>query len=113
MTPHSILGLIVLILSLFVGCTGLATSGMMHFYKGDKPWAEREKVYVVARVHRFSSYIMLLLGNGVCSGGIASYFSKIGTDHEFGYWGTFGLCSSVFFLLAVGLHEFFMRRYNR
>jgi len=86
---------------------------MMHFYKGDKPWAEREKVYTIAKVHRFSSYLMLLLGNGVCSGGIATYFSKIGNKSEFGYWGTFGLCSSVFFLLAVGLHEFFMRRYNR
>ena len=52
---------------------------------------------------------MLLLGNGVCSGGIATYFSKIG----YGIWGTFGVSTSIFFLLCLGLHEFFMRRYNR
>ena len=106
---HSILGLIALIITLFVGVTGLVTALMMQFYKGDKPWAERDKVYNVARVHRYSSYFMLLLGNGVCSGGVATYFSKIG----YGVWGTFGVCTSIFFLLLVALHEFLLRRYNR
>ena len=107
--PHSILGLIALILTLFVGITGVITAGMMQFYKGDKPWAERDKVYNIAKVHRYSSYFMLLLGNGVCSGGIATYFSKIG----YGIWGTFGVCTSIFFLLMVVLHECILRRYNR
>ena len=107
--PHSILGLIALILTLFVGITGVITAGMMQFYKGDKPWAERDKVYNIAKVHRYSSYFMLLLGNGVCSGGIATYFSKIG----YGIWGTFGVCTSIFFLLMVALHECILRRYNR
>ena len=82
---------------------------MMQWYNGEKPWAERDKVYNVAKVHRYSSYFMLLLGNGVCSGGIATYFSKIG----YGIWGTFGVSTSIFFLLMLALHEFFMRRYNR
>lgn len=107
--PHSILGLIALLLTLFVGVTGLVTSCMMQFYDREKAWAERDKVYNVARVHRYSSYLMLLLGNGVCSGGVATYFSKIG----YGIWGTFGVCSSLFFLLMVGIHECLMRRYNR
>ena len=107
--PHSILGLLAFIITVFVGLTGLMTSCMMSFYDGDKPWAERDKVYNVAKVHRYSSYLMLALGNGVCSGGIATYFSKIG----YGIWGTFGVCSSVFFLLMVGIHECIMRRYNR
>ena len=77
---HSIAGLIALILTIFVGLTGLITACMMHFYKGDKPWAERDKVYNVARVHRYSSYAMLLLGNVVCSGGTWTYFKKIGFD---------------------------------
>ena len=106
---HSILGLIALILTIFVGVTGFITAAMMSCYNGDKAWAERDKVYNVAKVHRYSSYFMLLLGNGVCSGGIATYFSKIG----YGIWGTFGVSTSIFFLLMVGLHEFFMRRYNR
>lgn len=106
LNAHSILGTIALALSLFVGVTGIATSGMMHFYNGDKPWSERDKVYNVAKVHRYSSYIMLLVGNGVCSGGIATYFSKIG----YGIWGTFGVASSIFFLLLVGLHELCLRK---
>ena len=52
---------------------------------------------------------MLLLGNGVCSGGIATYFSLI----DYGLWGTFGVLTSVFFLILLGLHEYCMRRYNR
>ena len=60
-------------------------------------------------MHRYSSYLMLLLGNGVCSGGIATYFTKIG----FGWYGTFGVCTSVTFLLMVGLHEFALRRHNK
>ena len=59
-------------------------------------------------MHRYSSYLMLLLGNGVCSGGIATYFTKIG----FGWWGTFGVCTSALFLILVGAHEFAMRRHN-
>lgn len=82
---------------------------MMEWYKGDKPWAERDTVYNIAKIHRWSSYFMLLLGNGVCSGGIATYFSKIG----YGLWGTFGVCTSIGFLVLLGLHEFCMRRFNR
>ena len=52
---------------------------------------------------------MLLLGNGVCSGGIATYFSKIG----FGWYGNFGVCTSAFFLILVGVHEFAMRYNNK
>lgn len=107
--PHSVLGLIALIITLFVGITGMMTAGMMSYYNGDKSWAERDRVYNVAKVHRWSSYFMLLLGNGVCSGGIATYFSKIG----YGIWGTFGVTSSIFFLLLLFVHEYIKRRYNR
>ena len=82
---------------------------MMTCYNGDKSWAERDKVYNVAKVHRWSSYFMLLLGNGVSSGGIATYFSKIG----YGIWGTFGVSTSIFFLILLGLHEYLKRRHNR
>ena len=106
---HAILGLIAYIISIFVGVSGIISAAMQQWYKGDKPWAEREKVYRVNQVHRYSSYFMLLLGNGVCSGGIATYFSKIG----FGWYGNFGVCTSGFFLIMIGLHEYFMRRNNR
>ena len=106
---HSVLGLIALLITLFVGGTGMVTSGMMMWYKGDKDWQERDKVYMVAKVHRWSSYFMLLLGNGVSSGGIATYFSKIG----YGIWGTFGVCTSIFFLLAIAIHELLLRKFNK
>ena len=106
---HSILGLFALLLTLFVGFTGMITSGMMNWYNGDKGWQERDKVFYVAKVHRYSSYFMLILGNAVCSGGIATYFSKIG----YGVWGTFGVCTSIFFLALVAIHEFVLRRFNK
>ena len=107
--PHSVLGLILLLLSLFAGLSGIATSSMMQFYNGDKPWASRDKVHNVAKAHRYSSYLVLVVGNGVTSGGIATYFSKIG----YGIWGTFGVCTSVFFLATIAIHELCLRRYNR
>jgi len=106
---HSVLGLMLLMLSLFAGLSGIATSSMMQFYNGDKPWASRDKVYNVAKAHRYSSYLVLVVGNGVTSGGIATYFSKIG----YGIWGTFGVCTSVFFLATIAIHELCLRRYNR
>ena len=108
-SAHGILGLLALILAMFVGLTGLITASMMQWYTGDKPWQERDRHFQVARVHRYSSYFMLLLGNGVCSGGVATYFSKIG----YGIWGTFGVSTSIFFLLMWGLHEYAMRKYNK
>ena len=104
MSLHSILGLIAYLLSFFVGVTGVVTAGMMQWYTGDKPWAERDRVYRVAQVHRYSSYVMLLFGNGVCSGGIATYFSKIG----YGWYGTYGVCTSIAFLICLVLHEFLL-----
>ena len=109
MSTHGILGLLALLLTLVVGVSGVVTAGMMQWYTGDKPWAERDKVYRVAKLHRYSSYVMLLLGNAVCSGGTATYFSKIG----FGWWGNFAVCTSLLFLILVGIHECVMRRYNR
>ena len=106
---HSLLGLMALLLTLFVGISGLITTAMMQWYNGDKPWSERDKVYSVAKVHRYASYVMLILGNGVCSGGVATYFAKIG----YSIYGIFGVCSSLIFIAFVTVHEYFMRRTNR
>ena len=38
MGVHSVLGLIALILIVITGGSGIATSSMMMFYNGDKPW---------------------------------------------------------------------------
>ena len=60
-------------------------------------------------MHRYSSYAWLLLGNAVCSGGVATYFSKIG----FGWWGNFAISTCLLLLILIGIHECLMRRYNR
>ena len=81
----------------------------MQWYDGEKEWAERDKVYNVAKVHRWSSYVMLILANGVCSGGFATYMSSTG----YGYWGTFGLATSIVFLALISIHEACMRKNSK
>jgi len=107
---HCVLGLIALLLSIFVGVTGVVTAGMMQLStKESSEWTERDKHYNIAKVHRYASWIMLILGNGVCSGGIATYFSKIG----YGIYGTFAVCSSSIFLVLIAIHEWLVRKHNR
>ena len=48
MSTHGILGLLALLLTLFVGVSGIIVASMMQWYNGDKPWAGRDKVYKVA-----------------------------------------------------------------
>lgn len=81
----------------------------MQCYDGEKEWAERDKVYNVAKVHRWSSYAMLILGNAVCSGGFATYMSSTG----YGIWGTFGVATSIFFLALISIHEACMRKHSK
>ena len=107
---HSVLGLIALLLSVVVGVTGLVTAAMMQIFSGGgSQWRERDRHYLVAKVHRYSGWFMILLGNAVCSGGTASYFSKIG----FSVYGVIGLSTSLIFLAVVAVHEYFRRRFNR
>lgn len=106
---HSILGLITLAGTAFVGGTGLVTAGMMQFTSEKMNWRERDKHYSIAKIHRYSSWFLLILANGICSGGVATYFSKIG----FGIYGTYGVCSSLFFLLMIVIHELCIRKYDR
>ena len=106
---HSILGLLALVLCVIAGLTGLLTSAMIHFWNRDRPWSDRDQVYTVAKVHRYSSYLMVLLGNVVCSGGIITYFNKIG----YGQYGLIGITSCVLFVFIVAFHECCLRRLRR
>lgn len=73
MSVHSVLGLIALLLVIMTAGSGLATSSMMLYYNGDKEWTDREKVYNVAKAHRYISYLMLIWGNALVTGGTWTY----------------------------------------
>ena len=109
LSVHSILGILALILVLLASISGLATAGMMMFYDGDKDWSDRDKVYNVARAHRYISYVMLLWGNAVVTGGTWTYLKKIGFDP----WGPITLMEITLFGLLWIAHECILRKYNR
>ena len=73
MSVHSVLGLIALLLVIMTAGSGVATSSMMLYYNGDKEWTDREKVYNVAKAHRYISYLMLIWGNALVTGGTWTY----------------------------------------
>ena len=106
---HSVLGFIALFLVVAAGGTGIVTSLMMQFYKNDPAWAERDKVYNIAKAHRYISYIMLIWGNSVVTGGMWTYLKKIDQSP----WGPIALTEITFFGLLWILHECCLRRYNR
>lgn len=106
---HSILGIIALALLFLTGGTGIVTAWMMRFYNGDPQWADRDKVYNVAKAHRYISYVMLLVGNAVVTGGTWTYLEKIGS----GPYGPLALLEITFFGLLWIAHECILRRYNR
>ena len=103
------LGILALVLVLLTGGTGIATSLMMGYYNGDPDWAAKDKVYNIARAHRYISYVMLLWGNAVVTGGTWTYFKMIGSDP----WGPLTLFEITFFGLLWMFHELYLRRNNR
>ena len=109
MSVHSVLGLIALILVVATGGSGMLTSGMMMFYNGDKEWADRDKVYNIAKAHRYISYVMLIWANAVVTGGTWTYLKKIG----FSPYGPIALVEITFFGGLWIIHELILRRYNR
>lgn len=106
---HSVLGFLALILLFLTGGSGILTSCMMMFYNGDPEWADRDKVYNVAKFHRTISYVMLVWGNAVVTGGTWTYLKNIG----FSPWGPIALVEIIFFGALWIIHECVLRRYNR
>lgn len=60
---------------------GVFTAATMKVYRGDKAWAEKERVERIAKIHRISGYIMLLLGNVAIATGLTNYYKhKLNDD---------------------------------
>ena len=109
LSVHSVLGILALVLLFLTGVSGIATAFMMGFYNSDPEWAAKDKVYNVAKAHRYISYVMLLWGNALVTGGTWTYLEKIGFDP----WGPVALVEITFFGLLWVFHECILRRYNR
>ena len=61
-----------------VGLSGLGCIVVMYYAK-DQRWTKVERVTVIARIHRWSGYIMLFFGNIVVSGGLTTYINTLET----------------------------------
>ena len=71
--PHTILGLIVLSLVLFVTFSGVGSAMLGRFYHG-KPWSHHKEVHTkIGSFHKFLGYLILMLGLLATSTGIGSY----------------------------------------
>ena len=90
--------------------SGSFTAGMMSLYNGDKDWAEKEKIEVIAKIHRFAGYFMLLIGNITIANGCFKYFDGIlqGDKRMF-----LGLASFFSFVLMVIIAEAIYRIRNK
>lgn len=64
------------IFAIFGSISGIFTIATMRFYKGDKPWSEKERVERVAKIHRIFGYLMLLFGNITIATGLSYYFKE-------------------------------------
>lgn len=67
------MGVAMLIISGLVFISGVVTTGLMHFYKGDKDWTDYDRARHYSGFHRWISYISLLLGNATCMSGVINY----------------------------------------
>ena len=107
---HNALGTLTVICAILVGLSGSFTSGTQRFYNGDKPWSEKERAEKIAKIHRISGYIMLLIGNLCVMTGLGYYFNgRLQGDSR----SALGILSMMVFLVLVGIMEAIYRIRNR
>lgn len=71
---HNAIGSLCCLVTIFGSVSGFVTAAMMHFYNGDKQWSKSEKVELIAKIHRYFGYIMLLLSNVAIMTGVGHYY---------------------------------------
>ena len=77
---HNAFGTMTMFLTIMGTLSGTLTASVMKFYRGDKPWSEKERVEQIANIHRKFGYVMLLVGNWTCFTGINHYYGDIVED---------------------------------
>ena len=74
---HNAFGTMTMFLTILGTISGTLTASIMRFYNGDKPWSEKEKVQLIAKIHRWFGYLMLFIGNVTCMTGIHHYYGDV------------------------------------
>ena len=107
---HNALGSLTVVCTLFGSFMGTYTAALMQFYNGDKPWSKEEKVQLVARIHRYSGYTMLFIGNAAIMTGVGHYFGdRLKGDER----RVLGIFSFVVFCVLVAIFEAVFRIRNK
>jgi len=107
---HNGIGSLCVVVTIFGSLSGSVTAAMMKFYDGDKPWIKEEKVQFIARVHRYSGYTMLFIGNASIMTGLGFYFGdRLEGDER----RVLGIFSFVVFCILVAIFEAIFRIRNK
>ena len=82
----------------------------MRFYNRDKPWAEKERVEQIAKIHRWFGYLMLLIGNVTVASGVGHYFGDVLLGDDRAILGSMNLLA---FVVVVAILEASYRLRNK
>lgn len=105
---HSLAGFFSCCITMIVGLSGSFTAALMQF-KRRQEWIPRESVTNAAKFHRYSGYVMLLIGNATAMSGIQHYYGEVVMDYDMA---PLGLISLLIFIVLVFIFEFFYRLAN-
>ena len=97
---HSVLGIIACCFTVVVAVSGSVTWGLM--FKSASEWKPREAITQAGKLHRWSGYLMLALGNLTAFSGLWHYQYDIVMDYEMA---PLGLISLLLFTLLIILFE--------
>lgn len=107
---HNALGTLCVIVTIVGSLSGSATAALMRGYNGDKPWSKKEKVQVVAQIHRIAGYVMLFVGNAAIMTGFGNYFNhRLQGDQR----SVLGYFNMIVFVLLVAIFEAAYRIRNK
>ena len=109
-SPHSILGTIVILVTIISVFTGTLAAAYMKYYNGDEEWAKNERALIIGKIHRYSSYFVLFLANVVILGGTITYCMTYLKESKFI---PLGIVSFLVFLNLVLVSEYLHRRKAR
>ena len=107
---HSILGLIVIVATLISVLSGTIVAAVMRCYNGDKEWSPKERAAFLGKIHKWSSYFVLFLGNVVILGGTITYCLTYLKELKFL---PIGIMSFLFFVNLVLVSEYLHRKTAR
>ena len=106
---HNTLGAVFVIITFIGAMTGSIAAGVQRFHSGQE-WTVTEKSEIVGKIHRYTGYLMLFLGNLTLASGIGHYYGDIlqGDSRK-----TLAPLSLVTFVLLVAIFETIYRLRNR